>query len=289
MSNIIEIKNLTKSFENFKAIENVNLSVRSGSIFGLLGPNGAGKTTTIKTMTGRLTFSSGEISILGLDVRKDLKGIHQQIGVVSESQNLYENLTVWENIDFFRELYNVEKKNTDNIIETLSLLDKRNEKVSNLSKGLKQRVLLARSILHSPKLLFLDEPTSGIDPSSSFEVHDFILRMKELGTTIFLTSHDMEEVDSLCDEVAFIDRGKIVASGSPKYLKKKFGTNEVEVSYLDREGKEAVQCFNMDDGDVFEKISNMNLKDRILSIHTKEATMKDVFLSVIKNDKGVSR
>ena len=172
------------------------------------------------------------------------------------------------------------------IINTLSLEDKRNEKVSNLSKGLKQRVLLARSILHSPQLLFLDEPTGGIDPASALEVHNFIKQMKQLGTTIFLTSHDMEEVDSLCDEIAFINNGQLVAKGTPKSLKKEYGSNEVDISYINDQGLEVCETFSIEDEDVFSKIGNIHSKKKVLSIHSKEATMKDVFLSVIKKRQG---
>ncbi|EQC48912.1 ABC transporter, ATP-binding protein [Bacteriovorax sp. BSW11_IV] len=286
MNNVIEIKNFSKTFNSFLAVNNVELSVRRGTVFGLLGPNGAGKTTIIKAMTGRLSFSEGEIFILNLDVCKDIKKIHQLIGVVAEAQNLYEHLSVWENIDFFRQLYNVDKSKTNEIIDALSLNEKSDAKVASLSKGLKQRVLLARSILHAPQLLFLDEPTSGIDPESALEVHNFINQMKELGTTIFLTSHDMEEVDSLCDEIAFINGGKIVATGSPKKLKKEFGKNEIEITYFDEEGKEICETFPMDDSDVFVKIGNIHKTKKVVSLHTKEASMKDVFLSLVKNGQG---
>lgn len=286
MEKVIEIKNFSKNYDSFKAVDNIDLSVKSGIVFGLLGPNGAGKTTIIKAMTGRLSFSKGEISILELDVKKDAKDIHQLIGVVSETQNLYEHLTVFENIDFFRELYNVDKSRTIEIINTLSLENKKNDKVSSLSKGLKQRVLLARSILHSPKLLFLDEPTSGIDPASALEVHQFIKKMRQAGTTIFLTSHDMEEVDSLCDEIAFINNGEVVAKGSPKSLKKEFGKNEVEVSYFCEQKGEVCEKFSTEDNDVFIKIGNIHATKKVLSIHSQEATMKDVFLSIVKSQQG---
>ena len=239
----IEITNFSKKFDSFLAVNDIDLTVKKGTVFGLLGQNRAGKITTIKAMTGRLFFTKGQILVLEHDVKKDIKKNHQLIGVVSEAQNLYEHLTVWENIDLFRQLYNVDKIKTIEIINTLSLEDKKNDKVSNLSKGLKQRVLLARSILHSPQLLFLDEPTSGIDPASALEVNYFIKQMKELGTTLFLTSHDMEEVDSLCDEIVFINDGQLVAIVTPKSLKKEYGTNEVDVSYVSEQGIVVCETF----------------------------------------------
>lgn len=283
MNKCIEIKNFTKKFDSFTAVSDINLSVAEGSIFGLLGPNGAGKTTTLKAMTGRLSLTTGSISVLGMDVTSETKKIHQRIGVVSEAQNLYEYLTVFENIDFFRQLYDIEKCKVDEIIETLSLDKKRNEKVSALSKGLKQRVLLARSILHSPELLFLDEPTSGIDPGSAQEVHRFIRKIKNRGTTVFLTTHDMEEADSLCDEIAFINNGGIVEVDSPKSLKKRFGKSEVEIVYKEND-EEKTMTFSMEESGVFSKIEKMHDLHQILAIHSKEATMKDVFLTITGND-----
>ena len=281
MDRAVEISNFSKNYDSFDAVKGVSLEVKKGIVFGLLGPNGAGKTTTIKSMTGRLSYQDGVINILGHNVQSEIKQIHQKIGVVAEAQNLYENLTVFENIDFFRELYEVRPERTHEIIKELSLQDKTKEKVSNLSKGLKQRVLLARSILHSPELLFLDEPTSGIDPFSTLEVHNFIRLMKKNGTTIFLTSHNMEEVDSLCDEVAFIVKGEIVASGTPKDLKRQFGENEIEVTYLS-EDKEVIQSFDLSDRETFQKIGELHENYKVLSVHTKEASMNDVFLTLIR-------
>lgn len=287
MNNSIEINCFTKKYDKFTAVHDISLQVAKGSIFGLLGPNGAGKTTTIKAMTGRLSLSSGSISILGFDILKDIKNIHQQIGVVSETQNLYEHLSVYENIDFFRQIYNVPKERSFEVIKELGLEDKTNEKVSNLSKGLKQRVLLGRSILHSPKVLFLDEPTSGLDPSSSHSVIELIKKIKSGGTTIFLTTHDMEEADLLCDQIAFINKGRVIAVDSPKSLKDKFGTSEIEITYL-VEGVEKTEVHSLKNIDVFSIISNIHNSHKILSLHTKEATMKDVFLNITKNTGELS-
>jgi len=286
MNEVISIKNFTKKYEKFIAVENMNLSVKRGSVFGLLGPNGAGKTTTIKAMTGRVSISKGSISVLDFNTENDINNIHQKIGVVSEAQNLYEHMTVFENIDFFRELYNIDKSKSDEIIDTLSLTEKRNTKVSKLSKGLKQRVLLGRSILHSPEVLFLDEPTSGLDPHSSNIVHNFIRNIRDKGTTVFLTTHYMEEADILCDDIAFIYKGHIVAQGTPKVLKNKFGSSDVEVSFIE-DGVEKTQTHSMDSEDTFSKISELHKKHKILSIHTKEATMKDVFLNLVAQSEEV--
>ncbi len=280
MSSIIEINNFTKRYDSFLAVDDINLVVKKGSIFGLLGPNGAGKTTTIKAMTGRLNLTGGSVKVLGHDVKQEMKSIHQKIGVVSEGQNLYEHLTVFENINFFRELYHLDKEKSLEIIEVLSLCEKKDVKVSKLSKGLKQRVLLGRSILHSPDLLFLDEPTSGLDPQSSHNVLEFIKTIRDRGTTVFLTTHYMEEADFLCDEVAFINHGKIVANDTPKSLKSRFGNNEIEVTYVDNK-TEKNAIYSLEEDKVFLKIEEIHKDHKILSLHSKEATMKDVFLNLI--------
>lgn len=280
MEHIISVKGFSKNYKDFNAVDNINLSIEKGSIFGLLGPNGAGKTTTIKAITGRLTPTTGEISVLGLDVSKNTKEVHKQIGVVSEFPNLYKDLTVFENIDFFRELFSLDKSKTDEIIDQLELTDKRDVRVSKLSKGLRQRTLLARSIIHSPKVLFLDEPTSGLDPKSSLAVYEFIKELKERGTTIFLTTHYMEEADLLCDHVAFINKGKIVASGTPKLLKSKFGNKTVDVCFMDDEGEKNMTHV-LNHGEDLVSVAEFHKGHELLSIHSKEATMNDVFISLI--------
>ncbi len=279
MSNIIEVENLKKIYGSHVAVDNISFSVKTGTIFGFLGKNGAGKTTTIKNLTGQLFPTSGKIQVMGFDVETDIKSVHQHIGIVSENQNLYNNFTVFENIDFFRKLYNIKPERTNEIIEILKLQDKTNIRTSKLSKGLKQRVLLARSILHSPKLLFLDEPTSGLDPASSLDVQDFILEMKQDGTTVFLTTHYMEEADQLCDHVLFITDGKIKASGVPADLKKMHGKNQIELKY--KTEKEIItKLLDSDCDETYKKIMDVRHDHEILSIHSLEATLKDVFLKV---------
>lgn len=277
--NVIEVEGLKKNYGHLVAVDEISFSVESGTIFGFLGTNGAGKTTTIKCLTGQLFPTSGKIHVLGFDVDTEIKSIHQQIGIVSESQNLYGNFTVFENIDYFRQLYGMKRERTKEIIETLKLQDKSDVRTSKLSKGLQQRVLLARSILHSPKLLFLDEPTSGLDPASSLDVHEFINRMKENGSTVFLTTHYMEEADQLCDYIVFIAGGKIRAYGSPGELKKRFGKSTVEVKYRSPHGL-VTELLDSTSEQTFQKLMELHKTSEIVSIHTLEATMKEIFLKV---------
>ncbi|MCK5686164.1 ABC transporter ATP-binding protein [bacterium] len=284
MSHIVEVENLRKNYGSHVAVNDISFTVKAGTIFGFLGKNGAGKTTTIKSLTGQLFPTSGKIQVMGFDVNTDIKSVHQHIGIVSENQNLYNNFTVFENIDFFRQLYNIKPERTNEIIEILKLQDKANTRTSKLSKGLKQRVLLARSILHSPKLLFLDEPTSGLDPASSLDVQDFILEMKNNGTTVFLTTHYMEEADFLCDHVLFITEGKIQASGVPSDLKKKHGKNQIELKYR-TENEVVTELLDSDCDETYKKIMVIRKEYQILSIHSLEATLKEVFLKVTGEEK----
>ncbi len=281
---IVEIQGLNKFYGKFQAVENLNLTIEKGSIFGFLGHNGAGKTTTIKILTGQTSFSQGGVRVFNFDVKKQVKQIHQRIGVVSEEQNLYKNLTVFQNIDFYRKLYQLPSKRTYEIIELLDLKHKTKIKTDDLSKGLKQRVLLARSILHGPDLLFLDEPTSGLDPLSAQQTLNFIKELNRNGTTIFLTTHYMEEADSLCDDIAFIAKGKIVKRGSPKQLKYDYGVNEVVVEYTN--GNDIFkQKFSLEDESVFSKIEKIRSQYQILAINTKEVSLRDIFLKLTKGEK----
>ena len=280
MENIIEVRSLTKRYGEFTAVDNIEFSVKKGIIFGFLGPNGAGKTTTIRTLTGRLKSTSGDAFVLGKNIQSDMDDIYNEIGVVSESQNLYERLTVLENIEFFRQLYKASKQNLEEVLEVLDLNHKRNAPVSSLSKGLKQRVLLSRSILHQPKLIFLDEPTSGLDPQSANAVQAFIKTMNEKGTSIFLTTHDMDEADRLCHDIAFINQGKIVAQGSPEDLKKPFRKNIVDVFF---EGDSECRNYDLNKDGLSELARDAESKN-VLKMNSREVTLREVFLELA--DKG---
>lgn len=282
---IIEVNELTKKYDSFTAVDNISLLIKEGSIFGFLGHNGAGKTTTIKVLTGQLSYSSGSVNLFGLDISRDTKAVHEKIGIVSEEQSLYKNLTVFQNIDFYRKIYNLPPAKTLEIIERLDLLEKKDVKAFQLSKGLKQRTLLARSILHSPKVLFLDEPTSGLDPHSAQSILALIKEMKAAGTTIFLTTHYMEEAEELCDQVTFISKGKIIKNGSPMKLINEFSSDELEVTYQDGD-QVTKKTLKLSDADVFNKIEDIKTKFKIFSIHTKDKTLKDIFIQLTKDEKN---
>ena len=218
--NVIEINNISKTFENnVKALSNLSLQIPEGSTFGFFGPNGAGKTTTIRLANGILTPTDGEVKIFGKDIKTDKQEINRMCGVLTESASLYEGLTANENLAFFSELYNLDKqlskKRAYELLEFLGLLDAADRKVKTYSTGMKKRLSLAISLLHNPKLLYLDEPTNGLDPESSKNVYEFIKSsVKNERITVFLCTHQLRYAEDLCDLYGFIDNGKLIEFGS---------------------------------------------------------------------------
>jgi len=234
--NAIKAENLTKYYGNFLAVNNISFEVRQGEFFGLLGPNGAGKTTTIRMLTGLLKPTSGTAHVMGIDVVKNPVDVKAQIGVVSETANPYPEMTAWDNLMFAASLHDIQKKEqkeqAENLLKLLGIYDRRNEKVENFSKGLRKRVAIAMALIHDPPLLFLDEPTAGLDVQSARMIREFLRRLNERGTTIFLTTHYIEEADMLCDRIAIIKNGKIIALDSPENLKSaKRREKVIEVSF----------------------------------------------------------
>ena len=223
----IQVQELTRFYGNRCAVNQVSFIVNTGEIFGFLGPNGAGKTTTIKILTGQLRPSSGIAWVANCDVVKDREGLKPKIGVVFEYQNLYERLTARDNLNFMAGLYGVPKARVDEVLRIVALEERANERLKKYSNGMKQRLLIARALLHNPKVLFLDEPTRGLDPGMARDVRHLIRVLADEGLTVFLTTHYMEEADSLCNRVAIIDRGQIVALDTPENLKRIHGGDKV--------------------------------------------------------------
>ncbi len=242
MSNIIEIKNLVKKFDDFTAVDNVSLSVKEGEIFAFLGPNGAGKTTTIKILTTLLRATSGEATVNGFDVKKDKNNARRSFGIVFQDQSLDEELTAYENLEFHGSLYGLPRKQRRERIEEMlnfvELWDRRKDFVKTFSGGMRRRLEIARGLIHLPKILFLDEPTIGLDPQTRNHIWSYIKNLnKEKGLTVFLTNHYMEEAEKVADRVAIIDKGKIVAQGTPAELIKQTNTDSLEEAFLALTGK----------------------------------------------------
>jgi ABC-2 type transport system ATP-binding protein len=226
----VRVTNLRRTFGEFVAVDNISLSVRRGEIFGFLGPNGAGKSTTIRMLCGLLMPTGGTGTVGGFDINKESESIKQVIGYMSQKFSLYDDLTVEENIDFFGGIYNVPKAKKAArkvwVLEMAGLTEERKALTRILATGFKQRLALGCAILHEPSIIFLDEPTSGVDPISRRNFWNLIGEMSAAGTTVFVTTHYMDEAD-YCDRLALIYRGKIIAEGTPTELRKKYMTRDV--------------------------------------------------------------
>jgi ABC-2 type transport system ATP-binding protein len=221
--NILEIRNLTKKFDDFVAVDNMSLNVREGEIFGFLGANGAGKSTTISMVASLLRSTKGEINLLGRNIASHNKFAKTNIGLVPQEIAIYENMTSYENVSFFAGLYGLRgqqlKERTEEALEFVGLGDKHKSFPNNFSGGMKRRLNIACAIAHRPKLIIMDEPTVGIDPQSRNYILNSVRKLNEMGCTIIYTSHYMEEVEEICTRIAIVDHGKIIAEGTKEQLK----------------------------------------------------------------------
>jgi ABC-2 type transport system ATP-binding protein len=238
----IETYRLTKRFGNFTAADDVNLSAQKGEIYGFLGPNGAGKSTVIRMLCTLSLPTSGWAKVDGYDVVKRANEVRKRIGLVSEKLIMYPRLTALENLMFFGRLYHIERnalrKKSEELLEMVKLTPFKDKLVGGFSSGMRQRVNVIRAILHDPDILFLDEPTTGLDPQSTSFVRNLVRDLKRRGHTIVLTTHVMEEADELSDRISIIDHGKIVATDTPQGLKNKCGSNNLLEVFLDLTGRE---------------------------------------------------
>jgi len=230
----IETREMTRHFGPLCAVDKVSLQVPNGAIFGFLGPNGAGKTTTLRLLLGLLELNQGSATVLGYDVATQADEIREHSGVLLEHTGLYERLTVNDNLQFFGEVYHLPKATRqariEELLEHLGLWDRLNASVSELSKGMKQKVAFARALLHHPQLVFLDEPSAGLDPVAAVALREDIQRLaRKEGTTIFLTTHNLAEAERLCDLVGVIRKGKLVAMGTPTELRGRTGKLTAEI------------------------------------------------------------
>jgi len=242
MSDIIEVKNLTKNFNGFKAVDNISFTVKKGEIFAFLGPNGAGKTTTIKMLTTLLDPTHGELYLDGQSAITARNKVRTSFGIVFQDPSLDEELTAYENMYFHSVLYKVDKhlrdKRIKELLEFVELWDRRNDLVKKFSGGMKRRLEIARGFLHRPKVLFLDEPTLGLDPQTTNHIWTYIKDLnKNESITVFFTTHYMAEAQKIADRIAIIDRGKIIIIGTLSELTLKTNTNSLEEAFLALTGK----------------------------------------------------
>jgi ABC-2 type transport system ATP-binding protein len=219
----IQTENLVREYDGRRAVDGLTFSLEQGEIFGFLGPNGAGKTTTIRMLTGQLRPTSGTAWVMGCDVVEEREALKPQIGVVFDSQNLYPRLSASDNLKFYARLYRVKKARIGEVLAQVGLSERARDRVETYSNGMTQRLLIARALLHKPAVLFLDEPTRGLDPNVAREIRKLVSELAGEGMTVFLTTHYMEEADQLCRRVAIIDQGRIIALDTPASLKKTQG------------------------------------------------------------------
>ncbi len=276
----IEAENLTFHYGDLTAVDRINFSVTEGEILGFLGPNGAGKSTTVKMMTGQLRPQAGHARLLGLDITQDTKRIQAQIGVAFEAANLYENMSATENLKLFARLFDVKNFDPMPLLEKVNLADRAKERVAKYSKGMKQRLMIARALLNQPRILFLDEPTDGLDPVSAEAIRNLILAERERGATVFLTTHDMYEADKLSDRVAFINKGKIVALDAPRNLKQHYGKRALKAEVLGADGDVYTREIVMDGQDTGAALAELFAKEQVVTVHSEEATLEDVFIQI---------
>ena len=274
--NAIEVEGLSRSFNGLKAVDNISFTVAGGEVFGFLGHNGAGKTTTIRMLSGQLRPSSGHARVTGCDVITEQHRLKPLVGVVSENQNLYERMSGRENLTFAARLYGTDSRRVDEALDQVGLLDRAKDNVRHYSNGMKQRLLIARALLHGPRIIFLDEPTRGLDPVVGREIRRLVVDLAAQGVTVFLTTHYMEEADQLCQRVAFLSEGRIVALDTPDNLKVAHGQKSLKATLtngqiltiaLDQEGA----------GGQLEKLVNAG---QIRTLHSAEATLEEIFIQI---------
>lgn len=278
---MIKVNGLWHSYSNNDeyAVRDVSFRVEKGEVLGFLGPSGAGKSTTQGILTGLLPLQKGEATIAGFDVKHPGAGMFNKIGVSFEQANAYGKLTGFENLAFFAKLYDVPVNDPMQLLKMVGLENDAKKKASEYSKGMRHRLVFARSLLNNPEIWFLDEPTTGLDPATAGNIKEIIRERNKRGTTIFLTTHNMFVADQLCDRVAFINNGEIVLIDSPRNLKLKYGDRIVEVEY--RDGEAVVKkTFSLVDEKEKHALSQLVEKGNLETMHTKEATLEEIFIQV---------
>ncbi len=273
----IRVENLSHWYGNFQAVKDISFNVHPGEILGFLGPNGAGKSTTIKVLTGQLPLKGGDAQILGRRIGRDDPEIQAQIGVTFEEKNLYLEMTALENLDFFASLFGIKNPDSLEALRRVGLAERAKDRVSSYSKGMRQRLMIARAFINKPKVLFLDEPTDGLDPVTAVSIRKTIKEEAERGAAVLLTTHNMFEADELSDRVAFINEGEIVALDSAENLKLKYGKRSVKVRLRDGSGVKEEEL-PLDGENSSKRLSELAASPDLMTIHTEEATLEAIFI-----------
>lgn len=310
----IETLDLTKKFGYITAVDRLNFEVEEGEIFGILGPNGAGKTTTIRLLTCLLSPSSGSATVGGFDIIKDSMKVREIVGVQTENPSLYERLTAYENLDFFAEAYNVsgeqKKRRIKELLEFFGLWEFKDKKVGTFSRGMKQKLSIARALVHDPNIIFLDEPTSGLDPESAREIKDLMKSLSKQGKTIVFSTHILGDAEKLCNRVMIINKGKKVALGTLEELLSSITSKQVlkiTLKKLDQKVIDAIRCFkqvkeiDIDDSTSVVSVVLSNVEEvtpeivknvvlnggLILSVNVINQSLEDVYLKIIRGGNNI--
>ncbi len=274
----IVVEDLTYLYGAMIAVDHISFRVAQGEILGFLGPNGAGKTTTVKMLTGQLKPKAGRAILLGMDVTSNIRKVHREIGVCFEETNLYEQMSAIENLKLFARLFDIHPFDAVPLLKRVGLAGREKDRVENYSKGMKQRLMVARSIVNRPQILFLDEPTSGLDPASAEAIRSIILEERERGATVLLTTHDMMEADKLSDRVAFMDQGKIVALDTPHNLKQQFGKRALKAQVSTPSGGLENREIVLDTPETPRAVQELFAQEKVVTVHSEEATLEDIFI-----------
>lgn len=265
---MIRVENVSKSFGSKKALHQISFEIKEGEIFGFLGPSGSGKTTMINVLTGQLPADQGETVLLGKNSQDLTSNDLEQIGIVSDGSGFYEKMSLYKNLLIYAKLYGLKSDRVNQVLQQVGLADAKDIIAEKLSTGMKQRMFLARALLNAPKILFLDEPTSGLDPTTSKMIHTLLQELKQAGTTIFLTTHDMHEATLLCDRLSLLNKGNLIEYGSPQDIIQKYHVDKkVRVVYND--GREQIVPF--------EELPHLDTTD-LMVVHSCEPTLEEIFI-----------
>ncbi|MEI3338407.1 MAG: ABC transporter ATP-binding protein [Clostridium sp.] len=302
---MLKIKNLEKSYGKFKALDDLNLEIEKGEIFGFIGPNGAGKSTTMKIVTGLLSPDRGEVYVNGIDAIKNNKKIKDEIGYMPDFFGVYDNLKTWEYLEFFASIYGITgdtlKKLSKELLELVNLTDKYDSYVDGLSRGMKQRLCLARCLIHNPKLLILDEPASGMDPKARFEMKNILKNLKCMGKTILVSSHILSELGEICTDIGIIEKGHMVCQGKVDEIMNRVSGNypiiinvlkepekvvkilkenpKVERVYY--EENKVIAYFNGSDEESVELLKNLVVNNvPVISFNKQQHSLEEVFMKI---------
>lgn len=265
---MIRVENVSKSFGSKKALHQISFEIKEGEIFGFLGPSGSGKTTMINVLTGQLAADQGKTVLLGKNSQDLTSNDLEQIGIVSDGSGFYEKMSLYKNLLIYAKLYGLKSDRVNQVLQQVGLADAKDIIAEKLSTGMKQRMFLARALLNAPKILFLDEPTSGLDPTTSKMIHTLLQELKQAGTTIFLTTHDMYEATLLCDRLSLLNKGNLIEYGSPQDIIQKYHVDKkVRVVYND--GREQIVPF--------EELPHLDTTD-LMVVHSCEPTLEEIFI-----------